>query len=65
MLFALGVLLLSSIYYYTQSFKHALNAKRWAVAGLIAGPLLLPLFNVKKRMAYRKVTCFHNIFLQA
>ncbi|WP_416308224.1 hypothetical protein [Neptunicella sp. SCSIO 80796] len=65
MLLILIAVLLSSLFYYVQAFKYGLSAKRWALAGLIAGPMLLPIFTAKKRMAVRKATGFNSIFLRA
>jgi hypothetical protein len=39
-----------SLLYYVQGFKNGLMAKKWALAGLIFGPMLYPLFRAQKRM---------------
>jgi len=44
------VCFLSAGYFYVQATCSGLGRKRWAFAGLIAGPLLLPMFNMQKRM---------------
>jgi len=42
-------------YFYLKAFKTGLAAKRWAMAGLVFGPLLFPLFFNSLRMA--KIRC--------
>ncbi|WP_438863428.1 hypothetical protein [Neptunicella sp.] len=65
MLLILITVSLSSLFYYVQAFKYGLSAKKWALAGLLAGPMLLPIFTAKKRMALRKTIGFNSIFLSA
>jgi len=36
--------------YYVQSFKTGLTAKRWALAGLVFGPAIYPLFRSRQRI---------------
>jgi hypothetical protein len=43
--------LLCSLGYYVQSYKTGLKAKRWALAGLLFGPMLYPLFRSRQRMS--------------
>lgn len=42
--------LLFSVIYYVQSFKTGLTAKKWAVAGLVFGPTIYPLFRSRQRI---------------
>ena len=37
-------------FFYIQAFTNGLGRKRWAFAGLIFGPLVWPMFCMKKRM---------------
>ncbi|MFQ3235461.1 MAG: hypothetical protein ACI9C4_001019 [Paraglaciecola sp.] len=54
----------TSVYCYVQAFKSALWAKKWALMGLVAGPAILPLFTVHKRMALRRARGPHcSLFL--
>jgi hypothetical protein len=39
-----------AIFFYCQSLCCGLPRKRWAAAGFILGPALLPMFKMKKRM---------------
>jgi hypothetical protein len=41
---------LFSVMYYVQSFKTGLTAKRWALAGLVFGPTIYPLFRTRQRI---------------
>lgn len=50
MLVFLGTSLLFSVIYYVQSFKTGLTAKKWAVAGLVFGPVIYPLFRSRQRI---------------
>ncbi|MFC6440467.1 hypothetical protein [Bowmanella sp. JS7-9] len=65
MFIAILISLISAVYFYVQAFKHALSPKRWALAGLLGGPFLLPLFKMQKHMAWRRVAGFENAFLRA
>ncbi|GAB3032320.1 hypothetical protein [Bowmanella dokdonensis] len=62
---ALILCLLSGIFYYVEAFRTGLSAKRWGLAGLLMGPLLLPLFNIKQHMALRKARGFGSVYLNA
>ncbi len=42
--------LLFSVIYYVQSFKTGLTAKKWALAGLLFGPAIYPLFKSRQRI---------------
>lgn len=41
-------------FYYIQAWQYGLGPKRWAVLGLLFGPLLLPMFRTHKRMRILK-----------
>jgi hypothetical protein len=57
--------LVFSGFYYVQSFKHGLDAKKWAVAGIAFGPIILPLFNMQKRLSLRKARGAYCTIFQA
>lgn len=59
------VSLLCAPYFYVDAVKSGLPAKRWAVGGLIIGPLLLPMFNISKHIAWRKSVGYGNVTLNA
>lgn len=58
MLVAVIVGIVCSIYFYVEAFKHGLVAKYWAWAGFFLGPIILPLFSIKKHMAMRRASGF-------
>lgn len=45
----------SAIGCYIAALRSGLSAKRWAIAALCLGPLVLPLFQSHKRLALRQV----------
>lgn len=49
------VWLLTAVGVYIAALRSGMTALRWAVAALISGPLLIPLFNSHKRLLLRKV----------
>lgn len=55
LLLALVISILSSCFFYCQATMSGLGRKRWAFAGMCFGPLIWPMFNMKKRVkVYRK-----------
>lgn len=40
----------SCVFFYCQALSNGLGRKRWAVAGLVFGPIIWPMFCMKKRM---------------
>ena len=40
--------------YYVQSYASGLTAKKWALAGLVLGPMLYPLFRSHQRVKLLK-----------
>ncbi|MDC0601856.1 hypothetical protein OAP14_02375 [Aliiglaciecola sp.] len=65
MFLAVVVSLLCSVYYYVESFKSALPAKRWAMAGLVFGPLVFPVFTISQHVALRHAQGFQNTTIRA
>ena len=63
LLIALSVLF--SVYYYVDAFKSGLSPKPWAVAGLVLGPVALPMFSISKHVAWRRSVGFGNVQLAA
>lgn len=59
------VSLVSALYFYVDAFKSGLPPKRWAFGGLIIGPLLLPMFNISKHIAWRKAVGFGSVSISA
>ena len=52
-----------SLFFYVQAFKSGMCQKRWAVAGFIFGPVVLPLFSVQRQMKLRKFTGANSVRL--
>ena len=46
--------ILCSGLYYVQAYKSGLQAKNWAAAGLVLGPMIFPLFKAQQRIALVK-----------
>lgn len=65
MLFALITAMVSSLFYYVQAFKTGMPAKKWAVAGLICGPFILPMFSISMHVTLRQAKGFQNAYLVA
>lgn len=43
---------LSGLFFYCQALMSGLGRRRWAFAGVVFGPLLWPMFCMKKRMKH-------------
>ncbi|MCE9679537.1 hypothetical protein LZP69_10240 [Shewanella sp. AS1] len=54
MLFVVGALITSSLVMGNLAFRSGLNVKRWALLGLISGPLCYPLLLTHKRFALKR-----------
>lgn len=65
MLLAVLVASLCSLFYYVEAFQSAMPAKKWAMAGLIMGPFVLPMFFVSQHMTLRRSSGYQNIRLRA
>jgi hypothetical protein len=63
MLFVLSSLVFSVVYY-IQSYKTGLTAKKWAVAGLVFGPFIYPLFKSRQRVKLLKSRGFESVLFQ-
>jgi len=51
--------------YYVQSFKTGLTAKKWAVAGLLFGPAIYPLFRSRQRIKLVRARGLGNTLFRA
>ncbi|NCP64308.1 MAG: hypothetical protein GW836_06595 [Paraglaciecola sp.] len=54
-----------SLLYYVQGFKSGLTAKKWAMAGLIFGPMLYPLFRAQKRLYLHRARGLNSVVILA
>lgn len=55
---------LSALLLYVQALKNAMGAKRWGAAGLVLGPLVLPLFVSRKRLLLMRAMGRDNVYWQ-
>jgi hypothetical protein len=51
--------------YYVQSFKTGLTAKKWALAGLLFGPTIYPLFRSRQRIKLLRARGLGNTVFRA
>ncbi|MFC4698844.1 hypothetical protein ACFO4O_01545 [Glaciecola siphonariae] len=56
---------LSMVYMYIEAVIYGLEKRKWALAAIVLGPMLLPMFQITKRMALRKVAGFDSVYLDA
>lgn len=52
-------------FFYCQALKNGLGLKRWTLAGLVFGPLVWPMFCMKKRMKINKLFGLDYLILRA
>ena len=52
-------------FFYCQALKSGLGLKRWTLAGLVFGPLVWPMFCMKKRMKMNKLFGLDYLILRA
>ena len=57
------VFVVSAIFYYVEAIKSGLNAKIWLLAGFFLGPLVLPMFMIRRHVEWRKSVGFNNVYL--
>ena len=48
------VSILSSGYFYVEATKSGMKRKNWALAGLVLGPMLFPLFTIHRFILLKK-----------
>jgi len=54
-----------SLFFYCQALSNGLGRKRWAFAGLMFGPLIWPMFCMKKRMKVNRLFGFDYLIFRA
>ena len=57
--------LIFSTFFYCQALSNGLGRKRWACAGLVFGPFVWPMFNMKKRMEINRLFGFNYLIFKA
>ena len=58
-------IVLCSVYVLIETVRNGMAKKRWVMAGLILGPMILPMFQISKKMALRKAIGYENSYLGA
>ncbi len=64
MVFILSVLTVSSLAMGNLAFRAGLGVKRWAVLGLVLGPVAYPLLSTHKRFALKRVQGRHSVAIK-
>jgi|GEM_PF-156261 len=53
------------VFFHIQAFLTGFGRKRWTVAGLIFGPLIWPMFAMKKRMQLNQLFGLNQLIFRA
>lgn len=56
---------LCSLYALIETVRNGMAKKRWVMAGLVFGPMMLPMFQISKKMTLRKSIGFENSYWSA
>ncbi|RUO59405.1 hypothetical protein [Pseudidiomarina insulisalsae] len=56
--------LLSALLLYVQALRNAMGAKRWGLAGLLLGPMVVPIFISQKRLTLMRAMGRDNVLWQ-
>jgi len=59
------VVFCSAVYIAIEAMKNGMSKKVWFVAGMCFGPIILPMFNVKRKMALLKNTDRDSVLFNA
>ncbi|MDX2366888.1 MAG: hypothetical protein QNK36_00495 [Colwellia sp.] len=56
---------INGVFFYCQALVIGFGCKRWTVAGLLFGPLIWPMFAMKKRMQLNRLFGFEQLIFKA
>ena len=56
---------ISGVFFYCQALMIGFGCKRWTMAGLLFGPLIWPMFAMKKRMQLNRLFGFEQLIFRA
>lgn len=56
---------LCGVFFYCQALVTGFGRKRWAMAGIVFGPLVWPMFIMKKRMRLNRLFGFEQLIFNA
>lgn len=69
MLFLMLLVVIFSVicgaFFYCQALATGFGRKRWTVAGIVFGPLVWPMFAMKKRMQLNRLFGFEQLIFNA
>lgn len=57
--------ILCTVYFLVETVRNGMAKKRWVTVGIVLGPMALPMFQISKKMALRKVIGYDSIFFNA
>jgi hypothetical protein len=57
--------LFCGLFFYCQALITGFGRKRWTVAGIVFGPLIWPMFTMKKRMQLNQLFGFEQLIFRA
>lgn len=57
--------ILCTIYYFVETVRNGMGKKRWITAGIVLGPMALPMFQISKKINLRKATGYNSVYLRA
>jgi hypothetical protein len=56
---------LCGVFFYCQALVTGFGCKRWTLAGMVFGPLIWPMFAMKKRMLLNRLFGFEQLIFRA
>jgi len=56
---------LCGVFFYCQALVSGFGRKRWTMAGIVFGPLVWPMFAMKKRMQLNRLFGFEQLIFKA
>jgi len=62
---ALCFSLFCGAFFYCQALVSGFGCKRWTMAGIVFGPLIWPMFAMKKRMRLNQLFGFNQLIIKA
>lgn len=65
LLVIISLSLCCSLFFYIQAFISGLGRKCWAVAGLLFGPIIWPMFALEKRMYENRLFGLNDLIFRA
>jgi len=63
--FSVCLSVLCGVFFYCQALVTGFGRKRWTMAGIVFGPLVWPMFAMKKRMRLNRLFGFEQLIFRA